>query len=103
MNPPAKYTGQFSRLHMVRYQMTRGLIHSIFVTAQRRKLVRENPVGYVEKLREHKSDVDLLTLKEVRVLLSLAKGQSNTRSWWSDLCRTSPERAPSVEATGHQL
>jgi hypothetical protein len=27
------------------------------------------------KLREHKSDVDLLTLEEVRVLLSLAKGQ----------------------------
>jgi hypothetical protein len=79
-------------------QMTRGLIHSIFVTTQRRKLVRENPVGYVEKLREQKSDVDLLTLKEVRVLLSLAKGQSTTRSWWSDLCRSSPERAPSVEA-----
>ena len=55
--------------------MTRGLIHSIFVTAQRRKLVPENPVGYVEKLRERKSDVDPLTLEEVRALLSLAKGQ----------------------------
>ena len=41
--------------------MTRGLIHSIFVTAQRRKLVRENPVECVEKLREHNSDVDLMT------------------------------------------
>ena len=55
--------------------MARGLIHSIFATAQWRKLVPENPVAYVEKLRERKSDVDPLTLEEVRALLSLAKGQ----------------------------
>jgi hypothetical protein len=39
--------------------MARGLIHSIFVTAQRRKLVPENPIAYVEKLRERKSDAIL--------------------------------------------
>jgi integrase len=58
-----------------RINMTRGLLHAIFVTAQRRKLVPENPVVYVEKLRERKSEVDPLTLEEVRALVSAAKGQ----------------------------
>jgi len=52
--------------------MTRGLLHAIFVTAQRRKLVAENPVAYVEKLRECKSNVDPLTVEEIKALLSAA-------------------------------
>jgi integrase len=55
--------------------MTSGLIHSIFVTAQRRKLVLENPIAYVEKLRERKSDLAPLTLEEVRALFSRGKKQ----------------------------
>ncbi len=60
-----------------RINMARGLLHAIFVTAQRRKLVAENPVAYVEKLRERKSNVDPLTLEEVRALLSVAKAQEH--------------------------
>jgi len=60
-----------------RINMTRGLIHAIFVTAQRRKLAPGNSVAYVEKLRERKSEVDALSLEEVRALLSAAKGQEH--------------------------
>ena len=66
-----------STLGSRRINMTRGLLHSIFVTAQRRKLVPENPVAYVEKLRERKSEVDPLTLEEVRALFSAGKGQES--------------------------
>ena len=57
--------------------MTRGLIHSIFVTAQRRKRVPENPVAYVEKLLERKPAVDPLTLDEIKALLSIARRQEH--------------------------
>jgi integrase len=60
-----------------RINMTRGLLHSIFVTAQRRKLVSENPVAYVEKLRERKPAVDPLTLDEIKALLSIARRQEH--------------------------
>ncbi len=60
-----------------RINMVRGLLHAIFVTAQRRKVVSDNPVAYVEKLRERKSAVDPLTLEEVRSLLSVATGQEH--------------------------
>ena len=57
--------------------MTLGLLHSIFVTAQRRKLVSENPVAYVEKLRERKPAVDPLTLDEIKALFSVAKREEH--------------------------
>jgi len=53
------------------------LLHSIFVTAQRRKLVSENPVACVEKLRERKPAVDPLMLDEIKALLSVAKRQKH--------------------------
>ena len=66
-----------SALGSRRINMTRGLIHAIFVTAQRRKLAAGNPVAYVEKLRERRSEVDPLSREEVRALLSAATGQEH--------------------------
>jgi len=58
-----------------RINMVVGRLRTIFSTAKRRKLIAENPLKYVDNLREAKPDVDPLTLDEVRHLLAAASGQ----------------------------
>ncbi len=50
------------------------LLGSMFRVARRRKLVADNPMEYVERLREPRPEVDPFDLNEVRRLLSAAAG-----------------------------
>ncbi len=50
------------------------LLRSVFRVARRRKLVADNPMEYVDRLREPRPEVDPLDLNEVSRLLSAALG-----------------------------
>src|SRR5258708_4260476 len=50
------------------------LLGSMFRVARRRKLIADNPMEYVERLREPRPEVDPFDLNEVRRLLSAAAG-----------------------------
>lgn len=50
------------------------LLGSMFRVARRRKLLADNPMEYVERLREPRPEVDPFDLNEVRRLLSAAPG-----------------------------
>ncbi len=59
-----------------RINMALARLRTIFATAKRRKLVTEDPMAYVDNLREPKSEVDPLTLEETQRLLAVATGQN---------------------------
>src|SRR5215472_15778867 len=50
-------------------------LRTIFPTARRRKLISDDPMKYVDNLRELKPDVDPLTLEEAERPLATASGQ----------------------------
>ena len=58
-----------------RVNMVIARLRTIFATAQRRKLISDDPMKYVDNLREPKPDVDPLTLEEAERLLAAAPGQ----------------------------
>ena len=49
-------------------------LRSIFRVARRRKLISDNPMEYVDRLREPKPDVDPLDLAEALRIIDAAKG-----------------------------
>jgi len=58
-----------------RINMVIARLRTIFATARRRKLISDDPMKYVDNLREPKPDVDPLTLEEAERLLATASGQ----------------------------
>jgi integrase len=58
-----------------RVNMVIARLRTIFATARRRKPISEDPMKYVDNLREPKPDVDPLTLEEAQRLLAAALGQ----------------------------
>jgi len=58
-----------------RVNMVIARLRTIFATARRRKLISDDPMKYVDNLREPKPDVDPLTLEEAERLLAAAPGQ----------------------------
>ena len=58
-----------------RVNMVIARLRTIFATARRRKIISDNPMKYVDNLREPKPDVDPLTLEEAERLLAAAPGQ----------------------------
>lgn len=52
----------------------RDTINMVFKLAKRRRLVPENPVDFVDKLRTHKENCDPFTLEEALKLIELAPG-----------------------------
>jgi integrase len=53
-------------------------LRTIFATAKRRKLVPEDPMLFVQNLREPKAEVDPFELEEAERLLDAATGQDRT-------------------------
>jgi integrase len=58
-----------------RINMVIARLRTIFATARRRKLISDDPMKYVDNLREPKPEVDPLTLDEAERLLAAASGQ----------------------------
>jgi integrase len=58
-----------------RTNMVIARLRTIFASARRRKLISDDPMKYVDNLREPKPDVDPLTLEEAERLLATASGQ----------------------------
>jgi integrase len=58
-----------------RVNMVIARLRTIFATARRRKMISDDPMKYVDNLREPKPDVDPLTLEEAERLLAAAPGQ----------------------------
>ena len=71
----AKRTRKGEPVKPRRINMAVARLRTIFATAKRRKLIAEDPMEYVENLREPKSEVDPLTFEEVQNLLAAATGQ----------------------------
>ena len=57
-----------------RVNMMIARLRTIFATARRRKLVADDPMPYVENLRERKSAVDPFDLNEARRIIEAAEG-----------------------------
>jgi integrase len=57
-----------------RVNMVIARLRTIFATAHRRKLISDNPMQYVENLREPKSEVDPFDLEEARRIVTAAQG-----------------------------
>jgi len=57
-----------------RINMVIGRLRTICATAHRRKFIADDPMQYVENLREPKSKVDPFDLDEVRRILETARG-----------------------------
>ena len=71
----AKRTRKGEPVKPRRINMAVARLRTIFATAKRRKLIAEDPMGYVDNLREPKSEVDPLTFEEAQRLLAAATGQ----------------------------
>jgi integrase len=61
-----------------RINMIIARLRTIFATAKRRKLVPEDPMLFVQNLREPKAEVDPFELEEAERLLDAATGQDRT-------------------------
>jgi integrase len=52
----------------------RAILHSVFAFALKRKILRDNPVGEIEKEKIKKDKVGILSIHEMKALLEAARG-----------------------------
>jgi integrase len=52
----------------------RAILHSVFAFALKRKIIRENPVGEIEKEKIKRDKVGILTAEQMKALLTAARG-----------------------------
>jgi hypothetical protein len=70
----SKSTRSGTPLPSRRINMVISRLRNIFATAQRRKLLAENPMLHVENLRETKTEVDPFELEEALRMIEAAQG-----------------------------
>src|ERR1700676_4497320 len=83
--------GQLIRPRRINMMIAR--LRTVFKIAKHRKLISEDPMDYINNLREPKGDVDPFTLEEAERLIETATDQDRTLSTVLIFCGLRPNEA----------